>query len=66
MLLLQELNNACVDNFLDSGILQIWANEAEIDKVMPEDKWLEDMSHFLTTALPPPWVRADDKKQLEV
>ena len=31
-----------------------------------DDKWLLDMSRFLSTGFPPPWMRTDEKKRLVV
>ena len=42
------------DDFLDHGILRISANDAKTDTSSPNDKWLEDMSHFLTIGLTTP------------
>ena len=54
------------DGFSNSGILHISACDAEVDKSLCNDKWLEDMSHLLSTSLPPPQMRTDEKKRLAV
>ena len=41
------------DVFSNSGILRISISDAETDKSSPNDKWLEDMSHFLSMGLSP-------------
>mgnify|MGYP007067643844 CR=1 FL=1 len=33
---------------------------------LAKEKWLEEMSHFLTIGLPPPRMRMDEKKQLAI
>ena len=54
------------DDFPYIGILRISASEPETDKSSPYDKCLEDMSHFLSTGLPPPRIGTDKKKCLAV
>ena len=54
------------DDFPDIGILRISSNDAETYKSSPNDKRLEDLSHFLSTGLPPPRMRSDEKKRLAV
>ena len=54
------------DDFPSSGILCISASDVETDKSSPADKWLKEMSHFLSTGLPPPRMRMDEKKPLMV
>ena len=41
------------EHFLDADVLQISAYEAETNKISLNNKWLEEMIHFLTTRLPP-------------
>ena len=51
------------EDFPDIGILCISASDAEEDTLSPNDKWLEDMSHFLTIGLTTP---TNANKQKEV
>ena len=51
------------DNFLDTGILRISAKEAE-EGIHSPDKWLEEMTYFLSTRLLHPRLRTDEKKCL--
>ena len=54
------------DNFPDGAILQITTNDPEHNPTPVEDKWLTNMSEFLTTGLPPPRMQKDEKKRLAV
>ena len=52
------------DDFPDGVILHIETNDPVHHRVQPEDKWLTEMSEFLSTGLPPPRMRTDEKKRL--
>ena len=54
------------DDFPNGAILHIKENDPENHCAPPEDKWLTDMSEFLSTGLPLPWMRTDEKKRLIV
>ena len=51
------------DDFPDGAILHIEADDPEHHHTPPEDKWLTEMSEFLSTGLPPPRMRTDEKKR---
>ena len=53
-------------NFPDRVILHIATSDIECNPTPPEDKWLMEMSVFLYTDVPLPWLRIDEKKRLEV
>ena len=54
------------DDFPDGAILHIEAEDPEWKHTSHEDKWLMEMSTFLSTGLPPPRMRTDEKKILAV
>ena len=54
------------NNFPDGAILHIEADDPEHHGVPPKDKWLTEMSTFLSIGLPPPRMRTDEKKRLVV
>ena len=54
------------DDFPDGAILHIDAEDPEQHNAPSEDKWLTKMSTFLSTRLPPPRMRTDEKKRLAV
>ena len=49
------------DDFPDGVILHIETNDPVHHRVQPEDKWLTEMSEFLSTGLPPSRMRTDEK-----
>ena len=53
------------DDFPDTNILRIATMAKRTENTFP-DRWLMDMTYFLTTGLPPPQRRTDEKKQLVV
>ena len=53
------------DDFPDADILQVAAITTQDKKSFP-DQWLMQMTYFLTTGLPPPLLRMDEKKRLPV
>ena len=54
------------DDFPDRAILHIATNDPDQHLTPPEDKWWTEMSEFLNTDLPPPEMRTNGKKRLEV
>ena len=54
------------DDFPDGAILHIEVEPPERMHAPHEDKWLMEMSTFLSTGLPPPRMRKDEKKRLAV
>ena len=54
------------DDFPDGAILHIAAEDLEGEYTSHADKWLTKMSTFLSTGLPPPRMRTDEKKRLGV
>ena len=54
------------DDFPDGAILHILTNNPDQNFTPPKDKWLTEMSEFLNTRLPPPWMQTDEKKRLAV
>ena len=55
------------DNVFPHGaILHIEADDPEQHDAPSENKWLTEMSTFLSTELPPPRMRADEKTRLVV
>ena len=54
------------DDFPDGAILHIEAEDLVQPNAPHEDKWLTEMSTFLSTGLPPPRMRTDEKKRLAV
>ena len=54
------------DDFPDGAILHISSKKAEHHRTPPEEKWLTEMSEFLSIGLPPPRMRTDEKKRLVV
>ena len=54
------------DDFPDRAILHIEVDDPEWKHTSHEDKWLIEMSTFLSTGLPPPQMRTDEKKRLAV
>ena len=54
------------DDFPDGAILHIAMEDQEGGYTSHEDKWLIEMSTFLSTWLPPPRMRTDEKKHLAV
>ena len=54
------------DDFPDGAILHIEAEDPEGKHISHEDKCLIEMSTFLSTGLPPPRMRTDEKKRLVV
>ena len=52
------------DDFPDGVILYIATNHPEHNHTPPENKWLMEMSELLSTGLPPPRIRMDEKKIL--
>ena len=54
------------DDFLDGAILHCSTNDLNHHRTLPQDKWLTEMSEFLSTGLPPPRIRIDEKKRLVV
>ena len=53
------------DDFPDAEIWRISAIGTKEGANFP-DPWLMEMTYFLTTGLPPPQLRTDDKKRLVV
>ena len=53
------------NDFSDAEILRITTIGAKDDKHFP-DRWLMEMTYFLSTELPPPQLRTDEKKRLAV
>ena len=53
------------DDFSDNGILRILGSNAEEGKNSP-NKWLKEMTYFLSTGLPPPHMHANEIMRLEV
>ena len=49
------------DDFPDVDILRVATIAMQTDKSFP-DRWLMEMTYFLTTKLPPPQLRTDEKK----
>ena len=49
--------------FPGATILHIKANDREPHYAPPQDKWLTEMSEFLSTGLAPPRMRTDEKKR---
>ena len=54
-----------VDDFPDTDILRV-ATMVSREERNFLDRWLMDMSYFLTTGLPPPQLRTDEKKRLAI
>ena len=54
------------DDFPDGAILHIETEDPETHNAPPEDKWLTEMSIFLSTRLPPPRMQKNEKKRLVV
>ena len=54
------------DDFPDGAILHIAAQDPKGGYTSHEDKWLIEMSTFLSIGLPPPRMRTDEKKRLAV
>ena len=54
------------DDFLDGAILHCSTNDLDHHRTLPQDKWLTEMSEFLSIGLPPPRMRTDEKKRLVV
>ena len=54
------------DDFPDGAILHVEAEDPERTHAPHEDKWLMEMSTFLSTGLPPPRMQKDEKKRLVV
>ena len=54
------------DDFPDGAILHIEAENPEQTPAPHEGKWLTEMSTFLSTRVPPPWMQMDEKKRLVV
>ena len=55
------------DNYFpDEATLHIDADDREHHGAPSEDKWLTEMSTFLSIGLPPPRMRTDEKKRLVV
>ena len=54
------------DDFCDGAILHIEAENPEQPNTPHEDKWVTEMSTFLSTGLPPPRMQTDEKKRLAV
>ena len=54
------------DDFPDGAILHIAAEDPEGEYTSHDDKWLVEMSTILSTGLPPPRMRIDEKKRLVV
>ena len=53
------------DDFLDEEIWHISAVGAR-EEANFLDRWLMEMMYFLTTGMPPPQLRTDEKKRLAV
>ena len=53
------------DDFPDADILRIATIATRTEKTFP-DCWLMEMTFFLTTGLPPPQLRTNEKKRLAV
>ena len=60
-------NNAIMrdDDFPVADILRVAAIATQDEKSFP-DRWPMEMTYFLTTGLPPPQLRMDEKKRLTV
>ena len=53
------------DDFPDADILWVATTVSREEKNFP-DRWLMEMTYFLTTGLPPPQLRTDEKKRLVI
>ena len=53
-------------HFADGVILHITMNNPEHNPTPTEDKWLTEMSEFVTIGLHPPRMRMDEKKRLAI
>ena len=60
----EEINRD--EDFPDSSILHIATEDPERNPTPLEDKWITEMSGFLSIGLPPPRMRTDKKKRLAV
>ena len=54
------------DDFPDGPILHIETEDPEWKHTLHEDKWLIEMSTFLSTGLPPPRMQTDEKNRMAV
>ena len=54
------------DDFPDGAIIHIEGEGPDQTHAPHEDRWLTEMSTFLSTGLPPPRMRMDEKKRLVV
>ena len=52
-------------DFPDADILRLTTIASQEERNSP-DRWLVEMTYFLSTRLPPPQLRMDEKKQLDV
>ena len=53
------------DDFPDEDILRVATVASRMEKSFP-DRWLMEMTYFLTTGLQPPQLRTDENKRLAV
>ena len=53
------------NDFPDADILRIATIATTTKKTFP-NRWLMEVTYFLTTGLPPPQLRTDEKKRLAV
>ena len=53
------------DDFPDADVLQVAMIASREDKKIL-DSWLMEMTYFLTTGVPPPQLRTDEKKRLAI
>ena len=54
------------DDFPDGAILRIEAEDSEKTQTPHEDRWLIEMSTFLSTGFPSPQMQTNQKKRLVV